>query len=184
MIKAMPAPRRFPLHAILVAASSTAIAIACEMGAAGGPVDDPSPGFKDLDGGQEWETGQETDTGNWLEPVDTETGDPVDGGDAGEDTASDDDCLNLAWDSYQVSGTCPDLPATGSIEQPEGCAIAIPGELGVRIGATGSVDGTLVTTERCSGIGAILAAPKVELVCVIDSVSCEVLLSGSANDNQ
>ncbi len=169
----------FP-YAALVATS--AVFSNCGLDTTADPADDPSPNYKDLDAGDGWESDDGIDSDSGSEPAGTDSDDPADGGDGG-DTEVDDDCLDLAWEGYQVSGTCPGLPATGSIEQPEGCAIAIPGELGVQIGESGTVEGTLVTTERCTGVAAILAAPKVDLVCVIDNVSCEVQLNGSASNS-
>lgn len=167
---------------IPVVAASLAVA-GCDLAVSDPPGDDPSPDFQDLDGGDGWETGQDQDTGGDPGTDDPGTDDPPDGGEPEEDTATDGDCLDLAWNDYQVSGTCPGLPPLGSIEQPEGCGIAIPGELGEIVGHTGTVSGSLVHTARCAGSAAILAAPKVDLVCVLDSASCTVLLNGSASNS-
>lgn len=154
----------------------------CYLGADDPPGEDPDPDFQDLDGGDGWETGQDQDPGGDPGTDDPGTDDPPDGGPPDEDTSTEDDCLDLAWSGYQVSGSCPGLPLLGSIEQPAGCAIAIPGELGEVIGHSGIVSGALVHTARCDGSAAILAAPKVELVCVLENASCTVLLNGSASN--
>ena len=150
---------------------------ACDVGSFAATAAETDPEFPDLDGGDDW--------------TDDDAGDQAaaDGDDAAPDSGSEPeaggdedelDCLQIGWEGYQVDGTCPGLPATGAIAQ-DGCALEIPGELGLVIGAIGSIEGSLVTTPACSGIATTDAGPQVELTCLVDSATCTVELTGGLN---
>lgn len=158
--------------------ASLALTAACDPSVLSSGITEQDPEFPDLDGGDDWSY-----------PDGGGADDDPDGGasapdDAGPDSGDDEDtlaCLDIGWSTYQVEGTCPDLPATGAIEQ-TACDLAIPGALGLVIGETGTIDGAMVSTTSCAGIAAASDPPAVELTCLVDSASCTVELAGGLDD--
>jgi hypothetical protein len=139
--------------------------------------------YQDLDGGGSWPADTEVETGI-LVGVDSDScGDTDPAGDT-DSGGSDDDvpCLDLGFGDYQVSGTCPGLPLSGSIVQEGGCQISIPGQLGEVIGSSGEVAGSLVETIHCSGLAAPGDPPEIDLTCAVDDASCSVRLDGGGDN--
>ena len=151
----------------------------CDIGSISESTAEPDPEYPVLDGGgEDWTIDDGGGPGNDF----ADSGSP--GDDSGLDGGSDEEetsCLDIGWESYQVDGTCPGLPATGSIEQ-AACDIAIPGDLGLVIGETGVVDGPLVTTTSCAGDATTSDGPTVELTCLVDSATCTVKLAGGLDN--
>lgn len=169
------------IHTIAFVVTTSLLAIGCDISFEETLSEESDPPYQNLDGGDQWPE----DTAD-EDSDDTEAFDPAVldyGNDAGTDTSEDDagDCLNIGWEGYQVSGSCPDLPSTGQVLQDEGCSITIPGELGSVIGDNGTVEGAYVTTESCEGLAEIDDFPTVSLTCLVDDASCEVDLSGGTS---
>ncbi|MFO8074402.1 MAG: hypothetical protein R6V85_21280 [Polyangia bacterium] len=143
---------------------------------------DEEPDYQDLDGGGSWPADTEVETGVLVGMDSDSSSDTEPAGDT-DSSSSDEDgpCLDLGWDDYQVSGTCPGLPAVGSIVQEGGCQISILGQLGEVIGSSGEVAGSLVETIHCSGLAEPGDPPAVDLTCAVDDASCSVHLSGGGD---
>lgn len=171
----MPA-MRLDIPVTMFAACLFSLAPGCDISSAETSSDDTEPPFQDLDGGDHWpdDTDEDETDGPELALV-------IDDDD-GDDTSEDDAgwCLDIGWESYQVAGSCPDLPSTGAIVQDD-CQIEIPGELGNVLGASGAVSGPQVTTTSCTGIAEDSDLPSVELTCLVDEASCAVELSGGTS---
>lgn len=152
--------------------------LGCDLQTSASPGDEPDPPYQDLDAGDHWPEDTDSDADESFEPMAIGPG-----GDAEPDTAEEDggECLDVGWDSYQVSGSCPGLPDTGAIVQGDDCAIEIPGELGSVIGNTGTVSGPHVTTDNCYGVAEVDDFPTLELTCQVDEASCQVGLSGGTS---
>jgi hypothetical protein len=169
------------LSSIVAVLCSTLPLTGCDPNELEASTDEADPPYQDLDAGDQWPPDTDTDHhGSELDCIDHPCGDAGSDGGAEGDAGT---CLNIDSESYQVSGSCPGLPTTGSVLQDEGCAIEIPGELGSVLGETGTVNGPYVTTTACTGLAEVDELPSVELTCVVDDASCQALLAGGTESS-